>query len=189
LKKYGAFAKIQISAQAIGEFQLTAQAQDSPLQWQAELHHLSLALPLSAFVTSQGDNAAKWRAYWLEAGVPLLDQTTQGLFRPHDLNLPELNAVCFTKGCYPGQEIVARMHYRGKPKVHLQRLILKTPGPLPAPGEIMNLPEQGTITVIDALRLNADHVSLTAVMSDAAFSSLPSLTVQGQVTPWQTAHD
>ncbi len=37
-------------------------------------------------------------------------------FLPHDINLPGLGGVSYTKGCYTGQEIVARMHYRGNPK-------------------------------------------------------------------------
>jgi len=50
------------------------------------------------------------------AQIPQLYPKTAGLFFPHDLNLPELNAVSFTKGCYRGQEIVARMQHRGNLK-------------------------------------------------------------------------
>lgn len=51
--------------------------------------------------------------------IPKLYPATVGMFFPHDLNLPELNAVSFTKGCYRGQEIVARMQHRGKLKRHM----------------------------------------------------------------------
>lgn len=50
------------------------------------------------------------------AQIPKLYPETVGLFFPHDLNLPELDAVSFTKGCYRGQEIVARMQHRGNLK-------------------------------------------------------------------------
>jgi folate-binding protein YgfZ len=50
------------------------------------------------------------------AQIPQLYPETVGLFFPHDLNLPELDAVSFTKGCYRGQEIVARMQHRGNLK-------------------------------------------------------------------------
>lgn len=50
------------------------------------------------------------------AKIPQLYTQTIGLFFPHDLNLPQLNAVSFNKGCYRGQEIVARMQYRGNLK-------------------------------------------------------------------------
>lgn len=50
------------------------------------------------------------------AQIPQLYPETVGQFFPHDLNLPELDAVSFTKGCYRGQEIVARMQHRGNLK-------------------------------------------------------------------------
>lgn len=50
------------------------------------------------------------------AKIPAIYPATVGMFFPHDLNLPGLGAVSFTKGCYRGQEIVARMQHRGKLK-------------------------------------------------------------------------
>jgi folate-binding protein YgfZ len=50
------------------------------------------------------------------AKIPALYPQTVGEFFPHDLNLPALGAVSFTKGCYRGQEIVARMQHRGNLK-------------------------------------------------------------------------
>ena len=44
---------------------------------------------------------------------------TSGLFTPHELNYPLLNFISFKKGCYKGQEIIARMHYLGKLKKQL----------------------------------------------------------------------
>lgn len=51
--------------------------------------------------------------------IPQLTSKTQGLFLAHHLNLPDLGAVSFNKGCYLGQEIIARMQYRAKIKKHL----------------------------------------------------------------------
>lgn len=48
--------------------------------------------------------------------TPTIYPATVGMFFPHDLNLPALGAVSFTKGCYRGQEIVARMQHRGNLK-------------------------------------------------------------------------
>jgi folate-binding protein YgfZ len=45
--------------------------------------------------------------------------TTIGLFLPHDLGLESKSWIDFNKGCYRGQEIIARMHYLGKSKYHL----------------------------------------------------------------------
>ena len=45
---------------------------------------------------------------------------------PHALSLDLAEAISFTKGCYTGQEIIARTHYRGKPKKRLARLVLES---------------------------------------------------------------
>lgn len=58
----------------------------------------------------------QWRGDDLAAGLPWVAAATQDLFIPQTLNLDLLDGVSFTKGCYPGQEVVARSHYRGTVK-------------------------------------------------------------------------
>lgn len=55
----------------------------------------------------------------IRQGIPALYPDTSEQFFAHELDLPALNAVSFDKGCYTGQEIIARMHYRGKAKTRL----------------------------------------------------------------------
>lgn len=50
------------------------------------------------------------------SGVPYLVTETSGEFLPQMLNLEALGGLCFTKGCYPGQEVIARLQYRGQLK-------------------------------------------------------------------------
>jgi folate-binding protein YgfZ len=59
-------------------------------------------------------------------GIPAIYPETSEKFLPHELNLPQINAVSFNKGCYTGQEIIARMHYRGKSKTRLYRARVST---------------------------------------------------------------
>lgn len=66
---------------------------------------------------------AAWLALDILKGIPRLYQTSAGAFLPHNLQLPELGGVSFDKGCYTGQEVVARMHYKGKLKSHMRLLI------------------------------------------------------------------
>ena len=61
-------------------------------------------------------NLAFWEWLDIEAGIPEIYPTTQGLFVPQVLNLEQLGALSFNKGCYTGQEIIARTHYLGKVK-------------------------------------------------------------------------
>lgn len=57
-----------------------------------------------------------WQAADILAGLPWVQAETQDIFIPQTLNLDLINGVSFTKGCYPGQEVVARAHYRGTVK-------------------------------------------------------------------------
>ena len=62
----------------------------------------------------------------VEAGRPRLGHDMDGTTIPQEAGLNE-RAVSFTKGCYVGQETVARLHYRGKPNRHLRGLRLSEP--------------------------------------------------------------
>lgn len=65
-----------------------------------------------------------WQALDIKNGLPWVEAATQDLFIAQTLNLDLIGGVSFTKGCYPGQEVVARAHYRGtvKRRMHLARL-------------------------------------------------------------------
>lgn len=58
----------------------------------------------------------EWRLDNLRAGIPEILGVQSEQWTPHMLNLDLLGAVSVDKGCYPGQEIVSRTHYRGKTK-------------------------------------------------------------------------
>jgi folate-binding protein YgfZ len=58
----------------------------------------------------------RWTLQEIRAGRPLITAATQDKFVPQMVNFDELGAVDFRKGCYPGQEIVARAQYRGQVK-------------------------------------------------------------------------
>lgn len=62
-----------------------------------------------------------WQQLDIEAKIPTIYPETADEFLPHHLNLVELGAINFKKGCYLGQEIIARMHYKGKIKKGLYR--------------------------------------------------------------------
>jgi len=68
-------------------------------------------------IPAQGGQAsellAAWQAADIAAGLPWTQAATQDVFIPQTLNLDLIEGVNFTKGCYPGQEVVARSHYRG----------------------------------------------------------------------------
>lgn len=92
--------------------------------------------------TARAVGSATWQ--WLEiaAGQPRVVAATQEAFVPQMLNmeLPAVGGVSFTKGCYPGQEIVARTQYLGKVKRRNFRARLES---AIAPGTHVYAPETG----------------------------------------------
>ncbi|MGH8746522.1 MAG: YgfZ/GcvT domain-containing protein [Burkholderiales bacterium] len=63
----------------------------------------------------------EWTLLDIRAGRALIEQATQDLFVPQMINLQAVGGVDFRKGCYPGQEIVARAQYRGQIKRRMIR--------------------------------------------------------------------
>ena len=77
-------------------------------------------MPLRYAIVSEGtqndEETGRWRHSELSNGVAWLDVNTTEKFIPQMLGHDQMGAVSFSKGCYPGQEIVARAHYLGKVK-------------------------------------------------------------------------
>lgn len=69
----------------------------------------------------------EWLLDNLQRGIPDIRRAQSEAYTPHMLNLDLLGAVSFDKGCYPGQEIVARTHYRGASRRRMRRFESKQP--------------------------------------------------------------
>lgn len=78
--------------------------------------------------------ANSWTYLNLQAGLPEVYEVNSDEFVPQMLNLHSLNAISFNKGCYPGQEVVARMHYLGKQKRRMYLAHIDTDNS-PLPGD------------------------------------------------------
>jgi len=112
-----------------------------------------------------------WQLSEINAVIPAIYPTTRDLFTPQMLNYPALNGVSFKKGCYTGQEIIARTHYLGQAKRHLQRLQL-TSDLLPLPGDTLHTKEQQAVgIVVDAASLNTATCLVLAVVQDEAMAA------------------
>ena len=98
-----------------------------------------------------GWSIENWRLADIEAELPWIGEKTSGKFLAHSLNLDLSGAVSFTKGCYVGQEIIARMEHRGRPKRRMRRLRLP-PEVDARSGARTEHPELGAVTVIGAAR-------------------------------------
>jgi hypothetical protein len=77
------------------------------------------ALPQAVTASLAVGNSVDWEALDQAAGICLINAEDSELYTPEELSMDLSGFVSFDKGCYTGQEIVARMHYRGKAKKRL----------------------------------------------------------------------
>lgn len=78
-------------------------------------HRVLVVAPALA-ASPSGDDETGWRAMMIAAGEVWLTPATQDQFVPQMVNFDAIGGISFKKGCYPGQEVVARAHYRGAVK-------------------------------------------------------------------------
>jgi folate-binding protein YgfZ len=82
-----------------------------------------------------------WRWLEVQSGVPRIVAATADQFVPQMLNLELLGGVDFKKGCYPGQEVVARSQYRGT--IKRRTYLVDSAAPLAAGAEVFNSDDPG----------------------------------------------
>lgn len=116
-------------------------------------------------IAGEPDSAAEaaWARAEIEAGLPEVYPETSGEFVAQMINLDRIGAVSFIKGCYPGQEIVARAHHLGRVK-RRARGFSAAAAP-PSPGESLR-DSQGTI--VRAAPAGEGCVLLAVVAEDAS---------------------
>ena len=195
LAKYAVFSKITIS-DASAAWQLFGLSADAPLidAWRLGEHaaqcaqhehglmirlHDGRALlclassidsaPLLSGLTTAGANT--WQLANIQAGLAEVTAATRDLFIPQMLALQSLGGVSFKKGCYTGQEIVARMQYLGRLKRHLQRLQAAADTPLQAGMELFSPVHSSSVGEVVCAARHGDQQELLAVVQDDAVSA------------------
>ena len=98
---------------------------------------------------------------------------TIGAYLPQDLNYDLNGTVSFTKGCYTGQEIVARLHYRGTPKRRLYRAVIDDTGGTVAPGSrLSNASNRAVGSVVNHASTRGAQQALIELTPEAASDSV-----------------
>lgn len=110
--------------------------------------------------------SAYWRGLVVRSGFGEVCAATAELFIPQMLNYHLNGAVNFKKGCYTGQEIIARTHYRGQVKRHVQLAQCSVDAPPPAGADVLGPNGQIIGNVVDAVRADAGRCELLAVVAD-----------------------
>ena len=118
---------------------------------------------------AQFNNSLQWLALNIEAGLPIIDAVNSAQFIPQATNIQALGGISFKKGCYTGQEMVARAKFRGANKRALWYLAGNA-SRVPQAGEDLELKMgenwRRTGTVLAAVQLDDGRVLVQVVMNN-----------------------
>lgn len=148
---------------AADRFQVNIPAQHAPALWQK----------LGADTQPAGSPCWDWLN--IRAGIPVILPQTQEQFVPQMANLDLIGAVNFKKGCYPGQEIVARMQYLGKNKrrMYLAHVYAETAPQAGAELFSMEMEGQACGMVVNAQASPNGGYDMLAVVQIASHDAFP----------------
>lgn len=145
-------------------------------------------LPLPHLVSQ--NNYAHWKLLNLNQHIIDIYPETSGKFLPHELNLHQCHAIDFNKGCYTGQEIIARMHYKGKIKSHLYKATVTSTDPI-KPGDTIcadiNNKRDEVGTIVDMCSTSIpSHYKLIVLLYENELDK--PLHIKGNPTNYLTIH-
>lgn len=135
---------------------------------------------------NSGDRARlqAWHLADIVAGLPELTSETRGEFVAQMLNLDALGGISFTKGCYTGQEVIARAHYRGRVKRRVQRFRLDSSMPIRTPlqpGMKVQLTAEGWTRAAQIVKV-AEHEGVVEFLAVTGFGGAASETTEPGAT-------
>ena len=144
IKKFGAFSKMKLEQTAQVFPTLTDDSTDfSPTETDINI----------------------WQLQAIEAGQAWISATTAELFQPQELRLHQREGVHYDKGCYIGQEIIARLWFKAKPKSWLH--LVQGTGDVPAPATQLNK----DIQIVNSIAIEGGYKALV-VAKPAALEEL-----------------
>ncbi|WP_189531318.1 CAF17-like 4Fe-4S cluster assembly/insertion protein YgfZ [Paludibacterium paludis] len=113
--------------------------------------------------------SASWLLRDIRAGIAWVTATTRELFVPQMANMDKIGAISFRKGCYPGQEIVARTEYLGKVKRRLYRAEVAGEAAAGDPLFIPSMGEQVIGHVVNTVKLSNGKNECLVVAQEAGW--------------------
>jgi tRNA-modifying protein YgfZ len=174
LKRYVLRAKAQLTDESA---QWTLRGYQGPapaippealcLPWGSSRH--LLLIPGSSAPSAEdapAGTAADWAAADIADGLPQVYVATSEAFVAQMLNLDVTDGIALDKGCYTGQEIIARAHYRGQVKRRMQRFESQAPCDL-KPGQTGVLADGRSFKVVEAVARDDAHCEFLAVTNPA----------------------
>lgn len=179
LRRYVLRSKVRIEDESahyrvLGHWRRTPSGERTdPLTWPHTKDGRAISLQRADSGTdTDAAHLLAWQHADIAAGFPRLEPSTEGEFVAQMLNLDVLEAISFKKGCYTGQEVIARAHFRGRVKRRLQRFELEPTAfegaaATAAPGQSVTLSDGRQAAVINALATDTGRIACLAVTTFA----------------------
>ena len=136
---------------------------------------------LNHYTVAELGGADAWRRYCIHQGLGLIEPGGEGLWLPQALNYDLNDGVSFRKGCYLGQEVVARMHFKGKMKQRMQALRWQA-GVSAAPGSALRNDDGQSVGELVTLVADNEHTDALVVLR---LDHQGGLSLEGQALQWQ----
>jgi len=122
-----------------------------------------------------------WQARQITSGIARIEAATVGEFVPQVLNYDLTGHISFKKGCYTGQEVIARLHYRGKSKRRAYAAELPGQPPCAAGAELVDpVSGQNIGNVINSSHVAGKTLALVATTAEGAGNGLRLGAIDGQ---------
>jgi folate-binding protein YgfZ len=152
--------------------------QRSILRWPDALAERWLTLqPGTVEAQNQGADH-DWLLADIRAGLPQVLPETHESFVAQMLNLDVLNGINFNKGCYTGQEIIARAHFRGTVKRRMFRFQTESEAPVPGTRVLANGEHAGEVVMAASILLGCELLAVVSLAQGTA-----ALTLENSSTP------
>lgn len=166
LAKYAVFSKVNL--QAVTEWIVfglfNSELKELPIGFHLIPIHQERYLAVgSQALSSTITDSIEWRKKDIEDGLVYLEAATSQLFLPQMINLERWNGLSFTKGCYRGQEIVARTQHLGKLKRHLYRAVIESAN-VKVGDPVSNSEQQEIGTIVSIVPMNSNQSMVLAVL-------------------------
>jgi len=160
-----------------GHSQLDVISNSAPLKVQfaiLEQHNATDALKQLLTEGHRLCDSTAWETLLINSGIPTVKAASSEAFTPQQINLDIVGGVSFKKGCYPGQEVVARLHYLGSPSRRL--FLAKYQGDIPDENSIITNKQDGTVghvvsASIDEAQLTLVSLKLSEINQDLYLNS------------------
>lgn len=106
-------------------------------------------------------NVAEWQQHAIEQGLAWINASSAHVFQPQELRLHQRHGIDYDKGCYLGQEVIARLWFKAKPKAWLH--VIQGTGAAPAVGEQLH----NNVQVVNSIAVDGGYKALVVAKPEA----------------------